>query len=85
MKIIKEYRLRKDLITPQTLYITKNAEIVNIVDIDDFDVALIAVCDALEQSTDLRTFQIHASYTNIYENDFKYIGAFKSQHIIEIL
>ena len=84
MKTIKEYRLNKDLITPQTLYITKDACIVNLVDLD-FDLALITISDYTEQATELRTFKICNTYEPIYEDNIKYIGSFGTQHVIEIL
>lgn len=84
MKTIKEYRLRKDIITPQTFYITKGAKIVNLIDLG-FDLSLIVVCDSTENETDLRTFKVCSLYETIYESDIEYIGNFATQHVIEIL
>ena len=83
MQKIKEYKLKKDVIAPQTIYVTKNAKVVNLVDLD-YDLTLIVVCDALEQDNDLRTFKICDSYANIYEENITYIGNFGNQHVIEI-
>lgn len=84
MKIIKEYRLKKEIITTQTFYITKNADVVGTADFD-FDIGLFVICDATTAETDLRTFKICYSYETIYEDNIKYIGTVGTQHIIEIL
>jgi hypothetical protein len=84
MKTLKEYRLKKDIITSQTFYITKGAEIVNLVDLD-FDLALIALCDSTSNEADLRTFRVCSLYETIYDSNIKYIGNFGTQHVIEIL
>lgn len=85
MKAVKEYKLQKDILTPQTLYITKGAELVGVTD-NDFDYVIFALCDYAEPNTELRTFQVFNSHSNIYENHIKYVGHCGSnQHIIEIL
>ena len=85
MKTIKDYRLKKDCVTTQTLYITSGAEIVNIVDLD-FDVALIVVSTVPEVTTELRTFKLCDSHEYIYHDNIKYLGVTKdNQHVIEIL
>ena len=85
MKTIREYRLRKELVGNQTCYITKDAEIVGVEDLGYDEVALFALCDAVEISTDLRTFRICHTYENIYDNSIRYVGHVCTQHIIEIL
>lgn len=84
MKTIKEYRIKKDIITPQTFYITKGAEVVNLIDLDS-DLALIVVCDSISRESDLRTFRVCSLYETIYDDSIKYIGNFGTQHVIEIL
>ena len=84
MKTIKEYRLKKDVITPQTFYITKGAEVVNAIDLD-FDLALIVLCDATSIESDLRTFRVCSLYETIYDDNIKYICNFGTQHVVEIL
>ena len=84
MKTIKEYILNKDIVTPQTLYITKGAKVENLVDLD-FDLALIVTCDLTEQETELRTFKVCSLYETIHERDIAYIGNFGAKHIIELL
>ena len=85
MKVIKEYKLQKDTLTPQTLYITKGAEFVGVTD-NGFDYVIFALCDYTEVNTELRTFQLFNTHSNIYENTIKYIGyCGTNQHIIEIL
>jgi hypothetical protein len=85
VKKIREYRIKKDIVGDQTCYITKGAEIVSVVDLGYDEVALFALCDAIEISTDLRTFRICNTYDNIYDNSIKYVGHICTQHIIEIL
>ena len=84
MKTIKVYRLKKDVFTPQTVYITKGAEVVNLIDLD-FDLGLIVVCDSTSSESDLRTFKVCDTFTTIYDDRIKYIGNFGAQHVIEIL
>jgi hypothetical protein len=84
MKTLKEYRLKKDIVAPQTIYITRGADIVNLIDLD-FDLALIVLCDSTEIATNLRTFKVCDLYATIFDDNIKYIGNFKNQHVIEIL
>ena len=84
MKHIKEYRLQKDTIAPQTAYITKGADIVNLIDLG-FDVALIVVCNYPEMQTELRTFKVCNLTEILYEDNIRYIGNFGEQHLVEIL
>ena len=84
MKTLKQYNIKKDLITPQTCYITRGAEIVSLLDLG-FDLALVALCDITETNLDLRTFKICSSFESIYEDNIRYIGNFGEQHVIEIL
>ena len=86
MKIIKEYRIKKDIITPQTLYINKGADIVSLVDLGYNELAIFTLCDPLSADTDLRTFKVCQTYATIYDNNIKYIGNFElNQHVVEIL
>ena len=86
MKIIKEYRIKKDIITAQTLYINKGAEIVSLVDLGYNELAILTICDPLSTDTDLRTFKVCTTYATIYDNNVKYVGNFElNQHVIEIL
>ena len=86
MKIIKEYRLKKNVIATQTLYINKGAEIVSLVDTGYDEFAIFTLCDTLSTDTDLRTFKVCPTYATIYDNNIKYIGNFElNQHVIEIL
>ena len=84
MRTIKEYHIDKDKIIPQTIYATKNAEVVNVV-LTDFDLDIITLCDSTETSTDLRTFKICNVGEIIYDNNIRYVGNFGTQHVIEIL
>jgi hypothetical protein len=84
LKVVKEYKLKKDLITPQSLYITKGAKIVSVT--EDYDFVLFALCDYTEVNTELRTFQIYFTHANIYNDNIRYIGyCGNNQHIVEIL
>ena len=86
MKVIKEYRLKKDIIATQTLYINKGAEIVSLVDMGYNELALFTLCDPLSTDTDLRTFRVCPTYATIYDNDIRYVGSFElNQHVIEVL
>jgi hypothetical protein len=74
--IVKEYRLEKKNIEQQTLYITKDADIVGFRDAGTY-IALIAVTDFAETHTSLRTFKIYSADSPIYhEGRLKYIGCF---------
>jgi hypothetical protein len=84
MKTLKEYRLKKDLIAPQTLYITKGARVVNLIDLG-FDLSLIILCSSTETNTDLRTFKVCNLYEVIYYDNIEYVGNFDEGHVIEIL
>lgn len=84
MKTLKEYRIKKDIITPQTVYVTRGAEVVNLIDLG-FDLSLIVLCDSTSSVSDLRTFRVCSLYETIYDDNIKYIGSFGSQHVIEIL
>ena len=85
MKVIKDYRLKKDDITPQPLYITKGAEIVNILELDSLELALFVLCDKSESNTELRTFQVYDTWSTIYEDNIVYVGSIGTRHVIEIL
>ena len=84
MKVLKNYHVVKDNIAPQTLYVTKNANIVAVVD-DGPDFILVALCPAHEPDTDLRTFQVYSTYAIIYEDNIRYLGTVGNQHLVEIL
>ncbi len=84
MKVIKDYHIDKNKITPQTIYVTKEASIVSVAD-NGFDFALTAMCNAHEIATDLRTFKIYCTNETIYEDNIRYIGTVSDKHIIEIL
>ena len=85
MKTIREYRLRKELVGNQTCYITKDAEVVGIEDLDYNEVALFALCDSIESATDLRTFRLCTTYETVYDDTVAYIGHIGTLHILEIL
>ena len=85
MKYIGEFRMSKDIFTPQTFYIPKGAEVINVCD-QDFDIALVVMYDyPAVQETDLRTFKICGSNEIVCEDNIKYVGSFGLWHIIEIL
>lgn len=84
MKLLKEYRLNKATTAVQTLHIVKGAKIVNLVDFG-FDIALIALCDLIDASTDLRSFKVCNTSETIYYDNVDYIGNFGEQHVIELL
>lgn len=84
MKTLREYRLKKDIITPQTFYITRGADVVNLIDLD-LDLSLIVLCDSVNSESDLRTFRVCSLYETIYDDNIKYIGSFGNQHVVEIL
>jgi hypothetical protein len=85
VKIVREYRLRKELVGNQTCYITKGAEVVGIEDLGYNEVALFAICDSVESTTDLRTFRLCNTYETIYDNAIAYVGRAGALHVLEIL
>lgn len=86
MKYIGEFRMSKGVFAPQTFYMPKGAEVINVGD-RDFDIALAVIYDypTITQETDLRTFKICGSNEIVCEDNIKYVGSFGSQHVIEIL
>ena len=86
MKTIKEYLLDKKCVTPQTAYLTRNAEVVGVQDTLK-GLVLLAVVDPTETLTDLRTFKVCSIEETIYADNLKYIGNFQSivgvQHVVE--
>ena len=74
MKVIKKYFIKKDTPASQTVYITKNAEIVNVID-TEYAFSLIALCDSLETMADLRTFKVVDTNITIFEDNISYLGA----------
>ena len=85
MKTIKEYRIKKDIITPQTVYITKGASVVKLLDLGYNELALFVLCDPLQNDSDLRTFKICSTHETLYTDAVCYIGTFDNQHVIELL
>lgn len=78
MKIFKEFMLDATVLSPQTLYIPANSEVVDVYS-SDRGVCVLALSDPNEENFQLRTFKICAKDENIYIDTVKYIGSFEGR------
>lgn len=87
MNTIKEYLLDSKCVTRQTIYLPKNAKIVDVQETPN-GLMLFAVVNPVETSNDLRIFKICTLNETLYEDSIEYIGNFVSitglKHVIEV-
>ena len=88
MKIIRELLLDASVISPQTLYVPVDAEIVD-VQMTPAGLKLIIITNPIENNSQLKTFKISATDENIYHDTVKYIGSFEAttgkRFVIELI
>jgi hypothetical protein len=89
VKTIREYYIDKKCLTPTTIYLPRDAEVVNISELKD-QLVLFVLLDLNNQfTTNLRTFKICRSGENIYSDAVKYIGSINTdigiRHVVEII
>lgn len=91
MKVIKEYLLDSKVLSPQTLYLPANAQVINVQDTEK-GLMLLAIVTPEELVVDLpelRTFKICTNDEKIYADTVKYVGSYQGlvgmRHIIEII
>lgn len=91
MKLIKEFLLDSKLLSPQTLYLPADTQVVNVLNTET-GLMLLTITIPDEVTTQLpvlRTFKICTSDEKIYAHTVKYIGSFNGlsgiRHVIEII
>lgn len=88
MKTIRELLLDASVISPQTLYVPIDAEIVA-VHMTPAGLKLIIITNPIENNSQLKTFKICATDENIYHDTVKYIGSFEAttgkRFVIELI
>ena len=88
MKTIRELLLDASVISPQTLYVPIDAEIVD-VHMTPAGLKLIIITNPIENNSQLKTFKICATDENIYHDTVKYIGSFEAttgkRFVIELI
>lgn len=90
MRAFKEYLLKENELTDQTVYMPPEAEVVNVVK-STKGIALIAITKHTgynNASPEIRTFKICTTDEIFYVDTVKYIGSFESsigtRHVIEV-
>lgn len=88
MKMFKEYILDSKCLTPQTMYLPQDADVVGAY-FTETCLVLLAIMSPVTNLTELRTFKICTNDENIYVDTVKYIDSFNSafgiRHVIEII
>lgn len=88
MRVIKEYRLNKDCVSTQTIYLPRGAEPLAVRNTPS-GLLLQAMSDFAETETELRTFKICSVEENIYVDAINYIDNFESstgiRHVLEFV
>lgn len=87
MKTLKEITLDSAVLTPQTVYLAKGAEVLDLA-VEDKILKLTILKDIDAENNQLRTFKICTKDENIYFDAVKYIGSFETmlgkRYLLEI-